>query len=105
MSTVRRPVGRGVLLRYRVLAYVTAVLLLPLVFVATPLEPWGGIKAPATRLGLPHRYIDKAQGVRDNEGEQASANSRAGAAPTDGEAAETAWRQHGKRPHKKTPAH
>lgn len=57
MSTVRRPVGRGVLLRYRVLAYVTAVLLLPLVFVATPLDLWGGVKAPATVLGIAHGYL------------------------------------------------
>ncbi|OLE23527.1 MAG: hypothetical protein AUG44_22010 [Actinobacteria bacterium 13_1_20CM_3_71_11] len=57
MSTVRRPVGRGVLLRYRVLAYVTAVLLLPLVFVATPMDLWGGIKAPATVLGIAHGYL------------------------------------------------
>src|SRR5256885_16634007 len=57
MSTVRRPVGRGVLIRYRVLAYVTAVLLLPLVFVATPMDLWGGIKAPATVLGIAHGYL------------------------------------------------
>jgi integral membrane protein len=57
MSTVRRPVGRGVLIRYRVLAYVTAVLLLPLVFVATPLDLWGGVKAPATILGIAHGYL------------------------------------------------
>ena len=57
MSTVRRPVGRGVLIRYRVLAYVTAVLLLPLVFVATPLDIWGGVKAPATVLGIAHGYL------------------------------------------------
>jgi integral membrane protein len=57
MSTVRRPVGRGVLIRYRVLAYVTAVLLLPLVFVATPLDLWGGVKTPATVLGIAHGYL------------------------------------------------
>ena len=57
MSTARRPVGRGVLIRYRVLAYVTAVLLIPLVFVATPLDLWGGIKGPATVLGIGHGYL------------------------------------------------
>src|SRR3982750_416019 len=57
MSTVRRPVGRGVLIRYRVLAYVTAVLLLPLVFVATPLDLWGDVKWPATILGIGHGYL------------------------------------------------
>ena len=57
MTTVRRPVGRGVLIRYRVLAYVTAVLLLPLVFVATPLDIWGDVKAPATILGIAHGYL------------------------------------------------
>jgi len=55
--TARRPVGRGVLLRYRVLAYVTAVLLLPLVFVATPLDLWGHVKGPAMVLGIAHGYL------------------------------------------------
>jgi integral membrane protein len=57
MSTVRRPVGRGVLIRYRVLAYVTAVLLLPLVFVATPLDLWTTVKWPATVLGIAHGWL------------------------------------------------
>jgi integral membrane protein len=57
MSTVRRPVGQGVLIRYRALAYITAVLLLPLVFIATPLDIWGGVKAPATILGIAHGWL------------------------------------------------
>jgi integral membrane protein len=57
MSTVRRPVNRNVLIRYRILAYVTAVLLLPLVFVATPLDLWGGVKGPAMVLGIGHGYL------------------------------------------------
>ncbi len=57
MSTVRRPVSRNVLIRYRILAFVTAVLLIPLVFVATPLDLWGGIKGPATVLGIAHGYL------------------------------------------------
>jgi integral membrane protein len=57
MTTARPPVSRGVLLRYRILAYVTAVLLLPLVFVATPLDIWGGVKTPAMILGIAHGYL------------------------------------------------
>src|SRR5437762_4834709 len=57
METVRRPVSRNVLIRYRILAYVTAVLLIPLVFVATPLDLWGGVKGPATVLGIGHGYL------------------------------------------------
>jgi integral membrane protein len=57
MTTVRRPVGKGVLIRYRVLAYVTAVLLLPLVFVATPLDLWSTVKWPATVLGIAHGWL------------------------------------------------
>jgi integral membrane protein len=57
MSTVRRPVSKGVLIRYRILAYVTAVLLIPLVFVATPLDIWAGVKGPATVLGIGHGYL------------------------------------------------
>jgi integral membrane protein len=46
-----------VLIRYRILAYVTAVLLLPLVFVATPLDVWGHVKGPAMVLGIAHGYL------------------------------------------------
>ncbi len=52
-----KPVRRNVLIRYRILAYVTAVLLIPLVFVATPLDLWGGVKGPATVLGIAHGYL------------------------------------------------
>ncbi|OLB79390.1 MAG: hypothetical protein AUI14_10560 [Actinobacteria bacterium 13_2_20CM_2_71_6] len=57
MSKPRRPVGHSVLIRYRILAYVTAVLLLPLVFIATPLDIWGHVKTPATILGIAHGYL------------------------------------------------
>src|SRR5947208_16238276 len=50
-------VSRNVLIRYRILAYVTAVLLIPLVFVATPLDLRGGVKGPATVLGIGHGYL------------------------------------------------
>jgi integral membrane protein len=57
MSTVAPPVRRAVLIRYRILAYVTAVLLLPLIFIATPLDIWGGVKTPATILGILHGWL------------------------------------------------
>ena len=38
MSSSQRPVSRGVLIRYRIMAYVTAVLLLLLVFYAVPVQ-------------------------------------------------------------------
>jgi integral membrane protein len=40
-TPVRSPVGRGVLFRYRFMAYFTAVFLLVLVFVAIPIQIWG----------------------------------------------------------------
>jgi len=53
----RRPVSRGTLLRYRVLALVTAVLLIPLIFVATPLDLFADIHAPAAVLGFVHGWL------------------------------------------------
>ena len=57
MSSTERPVGRGVLIRYRVLAYVTAVLLLLLVFYAIPVQIWGHDKGPETIIGMLHGYL------------------------------------------------
>lgn len=53
----RRPVSRGALLRYRVLALTTATLLIPLIFVATPLQLFAGIDAPAAILGFVHGWL------------------------------------------------
>jgi integral membrane protein len=53
----RRPVSRGTLLRYRVLALVTAVLLIPLIFVATPLDLFADIHGPAAVLGFVHGWL------------------------------------------------
>jgi integral membrane protein len=52
-----KPVSRGVLLRYRVMAYVTAVLLLVLLFVAVPIQIWGGNKSPEAIVGMLHGYL------------------------------------------------
>ena len=53
----RGPVSRGALLRYRVLALTTAVLLIPLVFIATPLDLFADIHAPAAILGFVHGWL------------------------------------------------
>jgi integral membrane protein len=52
-----KPVSRGVLLRYRVMAYVTAVLLLVLLFVAVPIQIWGHNKTPEAIVGMLHGYL------------------------------------------------
>jgi integral membrane protein len=52
-----KPVGRGTLLRYRVMAYVTAVLLLVLLFVAVPIQIWGHNKTPESIVGMLHGYL------------------------------------------------
>lgn len=44
-------------MRYRVMAYVTGVLLIPLVFVATPLDLWGNTPGPAAILGFLHGWL------------------------------------------------
>jgi integral membrane protein len=52
-----KPVRRSVLIRYRVLAWVTGTLLVPLVFVATPLDLWGNTPGPAAVLGFLHGWL------------------------------------------------
>jgi integral membrane protein len=52
-----RPVRRAVLIRYRIMAYVTGCLLIPLVFVATPLDLWGNTPGPAAILGFLHGWL------------------------------------------------
>jgi hypothetical protein len=49
--------------------------------------------------------FDQVQGVSDNEREQAFANIKAAAKHYDVDVAETNWRELGKRPHTKNPAH
>src|SRR5215813_6328975 len=56
MSTTRL-VSRGVLLRYRVMAYLTAVLLLLLLFYAIPVQIWGHDKRPEQIIGMLHGYL------------------------------------------------
>jgi integral membrane protein len=53
----RRRLGRGTLLRYRVMAYVTGVLLLLLVFVAIPVQIWGDDDTLVAILGTAHGYL------------------------------------------------
>jgi integral membrane protein len=57
MSSIQRPVGRGVLIRYRIMAYVTAILLLLLVFYAIPVQIWGHDKRPEQLIGMLHGYL------------------------------------------------
>lgn len=45
------------MIRYRIMAYVTGVLLIPLVFVATPLDLWGNTPGPAAVLGFAHGWL------------------------------------------------
>ncbi len=53
----RRAVSRGVLIRYRVMAYLTAIFLLVLVFVAVPLQVWGHRPAMAEVVGQIHGVL------------------------------------------------
>jgi len=53
----RRPVSRVLLLAYRVMAYLTAILLIPLVFVATPLDLIWDKPALAGALGFAHGML------------------------------------------------
>jgi len=53
----RVAVRRAVLLRYQVMAYVTAVLLLVLVFVAIPIQIWGHDKTMEGIVGMLHGYL------------------------------------------------
>jgi len=51
------PVDHRVLVRYRVMAYVTGVLLIVLVFVGVPLQVWGGEPMVARVVGTIHGYL------------------------------------------------
>lgn len=55
-STTQRGLS-GSFLRYRVMAFTTAVLLVLLVFVAVPLQRWGHNKTPAQLIGIAHGYL------------------------------------------------
>jgi integral membrane protein len=48
---------RGALLRYRVMAYITGVMLLLLVFVAIPLKYFGHHPGPVVVIGTAHGYL------------------------------------------------
>lgn len=52
-----RPADRGVLLRYRVLAYTTAVLLIVLVFAGIPLQLWAHDLWVVRIVGTLHGYL------------------------------------------------
>lgn len=54
---VRRKSVRGALIRYRVMAYVTGVLLIALVFVAVPLDRIWHIPEPVAVIGQIHGYL------------------------------------------------
>lgn len=56
-TAARRPVSRIALLAYRVMAYLTAILLIPLVFVATPLDLIWHRPALAGALGFVHGML------------------------------------------------
>jgi integral membrane protein len=56
VAPVRPPVGRGVLFRYRFMAYFTAVFLLVLVFVAIPIQIWGHDNRLEAIVGMIHGY-------------------------------------------------
>jgi integral membrane protein len=49
--------SRNLLTAYRVMAYVTAVLLLVLVFYAVPVQIWGHDKGPEAIIGMLHGYL------------------------------------------------
>lgn len=49
--------SRNLLTAYRVMAYVTAVLLLALVFYAVPVQIWGHDKGPEAVIGMLHGYL------------------------------------------------
>jgi len=51
------PVDRRVLVRYRVMAYTTAVLLIVLVFAGIPLQVWAHQSAVARIVGTLHGYL------------------------------------------------
>jgi integral membrane protein len=45
------------LTRYRTMAYVTGVMLILLVFVAIPIQIWGGNDGPASVIGTAHGFL------------------------------------------------
>jgi integral membrane protein len=53
----RAPVGRGLLVAYQIMAYVTAVLLLVLVFVAIPLQIWAHDETLVAIVGQLHGFL------------------------------------------------
>ena len=56
-APARAPVRRGVLIRYQVMAYLTAVFLLVLVFVAIPIQIWGHDKTLEQIVGQIHGFL------------------------------------------------
>jgi integral membrane protein len=56
-APVRAPVRRGVLIRYQVMAYLTAIFLLVLVFVAIPIQIWGHDKTMEAIVGQIHGFL------------------------------------------------
>ncbi|MHB8329107.1 MAG: DUF3817 domain-containing protein [Acidimicrobiales bacterium] len=50
-------VEHRVLIRYRVMAYTTAVLLIILVFIGVPLQAWAGFPQLATVVGTIHGFL------------------------------------------------
>ena len=47
----------GALLRYRIMAFVTGVLLIALVFVAVPLNWWAHMHGPVAVIGTAHGFL------------------------------------------------
>ena len=47
----------GALVRYRVMAYLTGVMLLLLCFVAIPIQIWGHNKGPVSVIGTAHGFL------------------------------------------------
>src|SRR5215469_16612427 len=56
-APARAPVGRGVLVAYQIMAYLTAVLLLVLVFVAIPLQIWAHNETLVAVVGQLHGFL------------------------------------------------
>lgn len=55
-ATTRKGIS-GALVRYRVMAYVTGVMLLLLVFVAMPLKYFGDMPGPVAVIGTGHGFL------------------------------------------------
>lgn len=56
-APARAPVGRGLLIAYQIMAYVTAVLLLVLVFVAIPMQIWAHDETLVAVVGQLHGFL------------------------------------------------